>query len=372
MDIPELVELAEALGSHVAVRRLPPEVRGKFRGQAGIAIDPSLGTAENTQQLAATLAHEVGHLIDWLPDEVLARGNLLGRLRALRHFLQHRWSDAHGEIRLAPIKRELRALSALWRPWDPETASESVRRYRQSAKELYADALSALLTNPALVERQAPQFWQAWFEGLDQKTEVATAYFGLQDILMGERRTVVQWRRDRLLAGFKAGQAKAIDVHRAKVARKRWQWASFIPAFKNSIIDSLSGLRDALKAADLPPDLESGAHAVGTELHQPRHVVDRDRRAHRPGSPGRRRGPRDPRRSADLPAHHLGRPLRSGEPAGADARRRAGTAGPSPGTAHRDAAHRARHRSRPRARRRGGGAGRGVLGGPVQTRIPTR
>ena len=39
------------------------------------------------KQLAATLAHEVGHLVDFLPDKTMKRGNLLGRLYTLREFM---------------------------------------------------------------------------------------------------------------------------------------------------------------------------------------------------------------------------------------------------------------------------------------------
>ncbi len=253
MELPELVALAEEIGSTVSVRTI--RARGLFRHERGIAIHPTLGTVENTQQLVATLAHEIGHLIDWLPTKMLERGNLLGRLRTLDRYLRHSFSDEHGRIHLAPIKKELRALSATWRPWDPETATESFRRYRNSAKELYADFVSAVLANPGVAEREAPQTWQAFFDGLDKKPEVATAYFDLQDLLQGDRGTVKERRSEWLREGFRTGQAKAIDVHRAKVETRRLKWQTVIPAFKNAVIDASSALRDTLKDADLPPDL---------------------------------------------------------------------------------------------------------------------
>ena len=34
------------------------------------------------------LAHEVGHVVDWLPDKDLARGNILGRIASLKTYLK--------------------------------------------------------------------------------------------------------------------------------------------------------------------------------------------------------------------------------------------------------------------------------------------
>ena len=43
---------------------------------------PSAG-ADHVQELANDMAHEIGHLVDWLPDKTLSRGNLLARLMVL-------------------------------------------------------------------------------------------------------------------------------------------------------------------------------------------------------------------------------------------------------------------------------------------------
>ena len=39
------------------------------------------------KKLAGLLAHEIGHVADWLPDKSMARGNLLGRIFTLRKFM---------------------------------------------------------------------------------------------------------------------------------------------------------------------------------------------------------------------------------------------------------------------------------------------
>jgi hypothetical protein len=113
MQMPELVALAkELLGG-----RLPrvaahisrnPGVRGYFMpGGAGL-IKLRADIMQNPKQAIATLAHEIGHLVDYLPDKTMARGNLLGRMASLkrhaRKFLPHK-PGAPGELTDADRKR---------------------------------------------------------------------------------------------------------------------------------------------------------------------------------------------------------------------------------------------------------------------------
>jgi hypothetical protein len=65
-------------------------VLGDFRpvkGAERIRIHAALG--KDIEQLSKTVAHEIGHLIDFLPDHTLKRGNLLGRLASLKKFMKH-------------------------------------------------------------------------------------------------------------------------------------------------------------------------------------------------------------------------------------------------------------------------------------------
>jgi hypothetical protein len=43
----------------------------------------------NPNLAAKVLAHEIGHLVDWLPDKMMGRGNLLGRIASLKNYLKH-------------------------------------------------------------------------------------------------------------------------------------------------------------------------------------------------------------------------------------------------------------------------------------------
>ncbi len=88
IEMPELIRwFREATGASPEVRRRMKSL-GLFTGigKGRIAIRASLFASP--QSVAMTLAHELGHWIDYLPDESLKRGNILGRLGSLLNYLK--------------------------------------------------------------------------------------------------------------------------------------------------------------------------------------------------------------------------------------------------------------------------------------------
>lgn len=86
MKGPELVKLAKSImGDVPAIKKLlralgffdPNHV--KIVLDAGLFSDPKLWEA--------VLAHEIGHLMDFKPHGTMARGNILGRIASLKHYL---------------------------------------------------------------------------------------------------------------------------------------------------------------------------------------------------------------------------------------------------------------------------------------------
>lgn len=206
---------------------------------------------EMLQQLAATLAHEIGHLVDWLPDKTLKRGNLLGRLFTLQGFLKHTFIASDGEtIENQTIREELQALSDKWRPWDPETASASFKAYRHSGKELFADAISVLLNNPGLLEHDAPTFYEQFFNELDNKPDVKQAYFTLQAVLASTPEELVARRRDHVNRMFREADAKALDIERQRQAEQRWSLKSLWYRLRIEHVDKNTPVADRLRALE--------------------------------------------------------------------------------------------------------------------------
>ncbi len=85
--MPELVRLVQMLtGSRPTVTKLRAALGMFYGGGRGrISLDPRIFS--DPEAAAKTLAHEIGHLLDYLPDRTLKRGNVLGRLSTARDYL---------------------------------------------------------------------------------------------------------------------------------------------------------------------------------------------------------------------------------------------------------------------------------------------
>lgn len=89
LPMPELVRLARAIQGHPPIIRAIQKALGYFEadkqtGATNIFIRPDLAT--DPQVLAQVLAHELGHLIDFLPHRTVKRGNILGRIASLKSY----------------------------------------------------------------------------------------------------------------------------------------------------------------------------------------------------------------------------------------------------------------------------------------------
>jgi hypothetical protein len=88
VQMPEMVQLVKELtGAAPEVRRLPKAL-GIFRGEGAGTIELDHRIFRDPTVAAKVLAHEMGHLADYLPDRSLARGNLLGRIGSLLNYLK--------------------------------------------------------------------------------------------------------------------------------------------------------------------------------------------------------------------------------------------------------------------------------------------
>ena len=248
VEFPELVDLARELQHVPQARRMSAEIKGKFRGDRGIALNADLFKQGNEQQLAKTLAHEIGHLVDWLPDRLLTRGNILGSLQSLHKFLKGTYTAKNQEtIKNKAVREELKALSAAWRPWDRSDAMASTIRYRDSARELYADAISALLTNPAQLKEQAPTFYLEFFAELDRKPDVERAYFDLHELLAGTRPELVARRIGGDRRMFHEGDVKAVELEERRQAERKESGRNLWFQLKNDLLDKNYAVSDRIK-----------------------------------------------------------------------------------------------------------------------------
>jgi hypothetical protein len=277
IEFPELVQIAiQLMGIPQVVKRFRKEgVRGMFTAAEGarvasIRLRADLFKKGNETQLAMTLAHEIGHLVDWLPDYTLTRGNLLGHLRSLVKFMQGTYTAADGTaIKNTEVREELKALSAKWRPWIREQATESFRKYRDSAEELYADALSVLLNNPGLAQADAPIFSKQFFEELDNKPEVKRAFFATWTLLSGTRDELVARREASIENMFALGNTKSVDILTLKRNARGGEQTNIV-----------------YRMTALARDAQREAYRMFVEKHAPfEERLKRDKRAGRPIAP---------------------------------------------------------------------------------------
>lgn len=264
---PELVKLAtNILGSPPAVRKLRGAL-GRFSartgtGQGRISVDPG----QSPHELAATLAHEIGHAVDWLPTKDMRRGNLLGRLFSLHRHMRSTFGETtatNGEIR-----KELKELSAWWRPWDEAKASKKEKAYRNSGKELYADALSVLLNSPGDLQARAPRFYQNFFRALDRKPTVRDAYLNIQDMLNGVPEELQAARRADVREGFASGE----EVMRARQAESEENGRSVISMMKQTFFDrfmpTLQDISKAIKKKIAVKEAEAARYALDSVAYR--------------------------------------------------------------------------------------------------------
>jgi hypothetical protein len=290
MRMPDIVELLHTVAKKLGLPEFASVVRrfresgvmGKFHPDSH-RIEILASIFKDPAQAARTLAHEIGHFVDSIPDTI-RRGNILGSLASLKGYVDSmidelpgsdgrrritqdekdawwkdaraRNKDAKGRVDVAAatrdfysryeaelrarrmvkrdtVMRELKSLSQAYKPFD-EGDNADYTRYRYSARELYADAFSALLNDPELVKKQAPTFHSLFFNYLLRKPEVKATYEEIgsrindpeawaahhqgrvEEMVGGE--TTQQAHKDRLLEERQHPRTAMEDIKRAVVS----------------------------------------------------------------------------------------------------------------------------------------------------------
>lgn len=257
IELPEMVQLAKDLMGDVpkirekVSRAFGGEARGVFKskdnGEIRLRADLFDPKVNSIDQAAKTLAHEIGHLIDYLPDHTLARGNLLGRLSTLKEFRKEFLPEAGITRSNEDIKTELWNFSKYWKPIDEETASKGYLEYRKSGKEVYADFISGLFNDPAAVQEIAPTAYNVFFQMLDAKPAVKDAYFDLQAQLHGERESIIKVRRQGVQKMFEEGDMKSVDFEKRLQLEREARKRNSLEALRFNLVDNNTPMIDRVK-----------------------------------------------------------------------------------------------------------------------------
>ena len=257
VEMPELVKLAkELLGNIPIVTRLKRNL-GLFIGKLPPKIKLRPDIFKNPFLAGQVLAHEIGHLVDWLPTHILARGGLLNRLLTVKNFIQSEFGSLK-ELAIArkerieevgatnkEIKEELIKATIYWHPFDPNL-NPSYTNLRYQAKELYADALSMLLIQPEKLEELAPKFYSAFWKFIDRKPEVKQALLELQDFLALGEGEKLRIRSQDIRNMFKKGE----ELFYEKRTQYQAQQKSLYFRLKTELIDKNTAILNKLKQAE--------------------------------------------------------------------------------------------------------------------------
>lgn len=301
MEMPEIVELSESLlsGRLPIVKRNLGRATGRFSPKSG-TIQLRADLFADPRQAAATLSHEIGHVVDWLPEKEMGRGNILGRVASLKKHListidalpsstpaaltkedrrnikkrikaqlgkgaaESEISAAYkaaieteiqsrGLITKSEVLAELLDLSNQWRPGLMDAdASSSYGAYRRSSKELYADAVSALVMAPTWAKKTAPKFFRS-FEGyFERKPDAKAAYEAVQAISGAPTADVLAHRDQRAEAMLEEGRLKRAREIAASQVEETPTFGEFRENIATLVIDrraALLGLRRQARKA---------------------------------------------------------------------------------------------------------------------------
>lgn len=220
VEMPELLKLVTAITGDLPKLSKLRKALGQFDPNTGeIRLDRRI--FKDHEVATRVLAHELGHAIDWLPDQYLQRGNLLGRLFTLRNHLKNTFGMTN--VKNKELREELIAVTHWWKPFDPALVPQSYTDYRHSGVELYADTLSVLLNSPGELQKRAPKFYGEFWDALDRKPEVKKALFDLQDFLSLGKLSTAEAREASLLEGFTKGE----ELWKTAVAERKRLAESF-------------------------------------------------------------------------------------------------------------------------------------------------
>jgi len=146
------------------------------------------------------------------------------------------------------IREELIGLSEWWKPFDYDAVPEFYIRYRHSASELFADAISVLLNSPADLQKRAPAFWTSLFAHMDSRPALKAKYLDLVSRILKGPEAVLDHRISRDMLNFAKADEIYMALH-AEASNRRNALTGLWNDMVDQYWDSLYPITQAVKAA---------------------------------------------------------------------------------------------------------------------------
>lgn len=247
IDMPELVALVKNVMDgktpRITEKMRKNSVNGMFHlGSESIFLNSEIFQNSNTAK--KVLAHELGHVIDFLPDKTLKRGNILGRLANLKKYIQGEYDRLY---RNSEIRAELKILTRLWKPFDP-LANPKYTKYRYSSEELYADAISVLINDETLLQETAPQFYDALMRYMERKPDIEREYKLFKAHINRSQAEIEEDRLRLRRQGYDSGEQSYIETEEPLELTKKQLSEELYKKFVDENQGIIKRRNDALKS----------------------------------------------------------------------------------------------------------------------------
>lgn len=217
MDLPEIDRLYRQIADQEAV------IKRSFRGKPklglakGKSVELLADMFKDPEKAKKTFAHEIGHVCDYLPEGVMTRGKLVGHIAALNRYMKNKF----GEMNDSTIRKEAYALSKKWRPLGVGALDPNHIKYRKKSAEIYADMVSVLINDPALLKQDAPHFWEGFFTYLEKRPKAMKAFNSMWDLLLKSKSEIMNEREKDLRDMKKKGEKKGRMLFEVEQKEKR-------------------------------------------------------------------------------------------------------------------------------------------------------
>src|SRR3990167_5238651 len=258
VEFPELLRISkELLGkTPIVTATKRGKYLGRFRGKGDkMDILIKAGQFKDPASVAKLLAHELGHLADYLPEQTMKRGNLVARIAVLRRSLKIKYGELNNKV----VKKELMDLSAKWRPITDGTGTgEDLvgSKYRSSPQELYADAISILFNDPVRLKLEAPEFYRWFFDYLDRKPAVKETFDEIWNLLNQGDEEIFKSRDAEISKGFKTSEEVFVVKELEKTKRGSSLMYQLSTLFNDKNAPILEKINLARKSGKpVPPEL---------------------------------------------------------------------------------------------------------------------
>jgi hypothetical protein len=159
------------------------------------------------------------------------------------------------------VRKELKKLTKIWKPFneaqDPEYTS-----YRFSSKELYADAMSVLFNDPALLNTEAPTFFKGFLNYLDKKPETKKLLTETWDMINAGEESVFKKRDKEINEMYKTGEETILAKELERRNRNESIWYNIRSLFDDKYSSVIQKRNQALKQGKILDDTEDPVYAL--------------------------------------------------------------------------------------------------------------